>query len=86
MGMAKRWLNWFSEPRSPGLMNWKRFQSSVRWFSMGVPVVTILNFPCKSMAARERLVMKFLMAWASSRIMVSQFRVARSADSCWSRP
>ena len=62
-------------------MNSNRFQSSPRWFSIGVAVVIMRKSPGKRMAARDRSVSRFLMACASSSTIVSQLTSARRSDS-----
>ena len=70
IGAAYFLTNDSDEPSSPGLMKLNRFHSSPRWFSIGVPVVIILKLPVSPIAARERMVSRFLMACASSSTIV----------------
>ena len=67
-------------------MKWNRVKNSPRWFSIGVPVVISRNCACRCMAACDRRVVEFLIAWASSRTTVCQATPVSRAASWWSRP
>ena len=84
MGRTKRSWKRSSEPSRPGLMKRNRFQSSASRFSMGVPVEIMRKPPIRLIAAEDRFVAAFLIAWASSRTIVANCTSLRTSASCWS--
>ena len=62
-------------------MKLNKFHNSPKWFSIGVPVVIILNVPVSPIAARERIVSRFLMACASSSTIVCHSTLPSSSAS-----
>src|SRR5450432_1290322 len=59
-------FNTLASPSIPGLRNSNRLHNSPRWFSTGVPLITIRCRPCSSRTAFAEAVDAFLMACASS--------------------
>ena len=69
-----------SRPSRPGLRNSKIEPSSPRWFSIGVPVSARRCLPVSRRQALAVCEVAFLIAWASSRITVSEVDGREIAD------
>ncbi|MCY1561002.1 hypothetical protein D9M68_982070 [compost metagenome] len=86
IGVEKRWAKRSWLPSRPGLIKRNRFHNSPRWFSTGVPLAISLKSACRVIAACERLLWEFLIAWASSSTTLVQCWLAKAWLSCCNRP
>ena len=86
MGRINFSLKCGNVPSKPGLANWNKFQISLRWFCMGVPVNNKRNSPLSCIAALDILVSLFLIVWASSSRMTFHCFLLNNTTSAFNNP